>query len=218
MRPWIIMGSAAVIALLMAKYFVWVIPRVPIIIERFSSPGMSATERHPPPLDMRATIEQPSRIVEPVDAGAERSWSDQCIAILTAPKTMRVHGSAEVVTSLFAAASQDAVDRLKQAAQKAADAINAGNAVSPEYPFDGLNPRYADAIRRAIAEGGGRQAAMDTLPAASAMTAHLSGPGFKITPTAPERQLVNTTMPTSWRWIITATDAGERILKRDIQR
>src|SRR5262249_4744282 len=61
-------------------------------------------------------------------------------------------------------------------------------------------------------ETGSRQAATDTLPGSPIMIAHLTGPGFEITPATPERQAVTAKAPALWRWTIKAVDACERIL------
>jgi hypothetical protein len=42
--------------------------------------------------------------------------------------------------------------------------------------------------------------------------AHLTGPGFEITPDTPERQAVTANTPAIWRWTIKRVDAGERTL------
>lgn len=193
MRPWVIMGSAAVIALLMTGTYM-------------SLEVWNQTDRRVK--SMQTTLERPGG----VDLGSNKGWEFTCAALFSAPKAMEVNDTADVETDLITTADHAKADALIDAAQKAADAINNGSATTATDALAGLDRQAADAFRRIIDEIGSRQAAADSLPGSPIMTAHLSGQGFKITPDTPERQAVTAKTPAIWRWTIKAVDPGERNL------
>jgi hypothetical protein len=154
------------------------------------------------------TVEHPGG----VKLVSEKSWDFTCVALLSAPKTMKVGDTADVETDLFTTAAREKVEALMSAVQHAADAINNGSAATATDALAGLDPSAAAAIRRITQDTANRQAAADTLPGSPVMTVHLTGPGFDISPDTPERQVVTADAPATWRWTVKAVDAGQRIL------
>ena len=191
MRPITIMAIAAVTAVVLLVFISW---------REIGSPSLA------PP--MQTTVEHPGG----VSLASDRSWEFTCVALLSAPKTMKAGDIADVETDLLTTADREKVDALMSAVQQAADAINKGSAATVSNALAGLDREAADAIRRVIQDTSHRQAATDTLPGSPVMTVHLAGPGFKISPDTPERQVVTSSAPAIWRWTIIAAEAGERIL------
>ena len=157
---------------------------------------------------MNTTVEHPGG----VKLVSDKNWDFTCVALLSAPKTMKVGDTAEVETDLLTTAAREKVEALMSAVQHAADAINKGSAATATDALAGLDPSAAAAIRRITQDTANRQAAIDTLPGSPVMTVHLTGPGFDISPDTPERQVVTADAPAIWRWTIKAVDAGQRIL------
>jgi hypothetical protein len=227
MRPWIIMGSAVSIALLMVtvlllpagisvyRQFVYggaapkYYPEGTVIVRREPSRPIGQSRSVP---GMRTTVEHPGG----VNLASQKDWDFSCVTLLSAPKTMEVGNTADVETDLLTTTDRGKVDALMSVVQHAADALNKGvpfaSTATSALALAELNPEAADAIRRMTHETGDRQAATDTLPGSPIMTAHLTGPGFDITPDTPERQAVTTKTPAIWRWTIKAVDPGERTL------
>ena len=159
------------------------------------------------------TIEYPGGIEVTGGAGG---WDLTCVGVLTAPETMQVEAVSQVVTTILTA-SGTAVAPLLEAARQTADAINQGARLPKHDPATGLDPGSAGAIRQLIANNGVRQADVSSLPAAPVLTAHLTGPGFKITPQTPNPQPVGlgaTSLgaTTTWSWATEAVDPGSQIL------
>jgi hypothetical protein len=209
MRPWFLMGSAVALAFLLVLGILgaeWLLR-----ISNYGGYGgiiIDAPSPHPFPSPMQTTVEEPGGVA----LGSEKGWDFICIALLTAPKTMKVDDTADVETDLLTSADRSKVDALMSAAQRAADAINKRSATTASDAVAGLDPEAADAIRRLSQETDDRQATVDSLPGSPITTAHLTGPGFEITPNTPERQAVTAKAPAIWRWTIKAPDAGERSL------
>jgi hypothetical protein len=200
MKPAAIMTRAAFIAGIIA-----------LLITVFRDFALYPVANHQAPArpSSHTTVEDPGGVES---TGGVRAWRFTCVALLSAPKTMQVDDIADVETDLLTTAAEDKADALMRAVQHAADAINKGPATTVTDALAGVDPQAADAIRRITQETGNRQAATDALPGAPIMTAHLTGPGFEITPATPERQAVTAKAPAIWRWTIKAVDAGERIL------
>jgi hypothetical protein len=230
MRPWIIMGSAAVIALIIAAFMTIVptalapVPTKPAQVHQFidsdnpSSSPLIGPGRPPNLLhglrgsNIRTTVEEQGGVKLNPNAAESREWGLGCVAILTAPKSMRVGEFASVETTLLVAAGQDEIAGLLQAAKDTQTAINAGSPASDTDPHTGLDPPSADALRRMVDGNSNRQAAVDTLPGSPIITAHLAGPGFDLTPVTPERQGMTGKQPGHWQWTIKALDPGPRTL------
>jgi hypothetical protein len=191
MRPITIMAAAIVTAVVLLASISW-----------------SQIGSRPSLAPMQTIVEHPGG----VNLASDQSWDFTCIALLSAPKTMKAGNTADVETDLLTTADRAKVDALMSAVEQAADAINKGPATTATNVLAGLDPEAADAIRRLMQDTGNRQAATDTLPGSPVMTVHLAGPGFKITPDTPERQVVTSGAPAIWRWTVKATEAGERIL------
>jgi hypothetical protein len=227
MRPWVLMGSAVGIALLMV--IALLLPAGISVYRQFvyggAAPkyyaeGAVIVRRELDPIGrivprMRTTVEHPGGVNLP----SQRNGDFTCVTLFSAPRTMEVGDTAAVETDLLTTTDRGKVDALMSAVQHVADALN------KRIPFPStatstsalalaeLDPEAADAIRRMkLDETGDRQAAADTLPGSPIMTAHLTGPGFEITPDTPERQAVTTKTPAIWRWTIKAVDPGERNL------
>jgi hypothetical protein len=195
MRPWFIMTSAAFLALMIVAASI----RAPETW-RPAIPVRGAA--------MQTTVEQPGG----VRGGKQAGWSFNCVALFSAPKTMRVGDTAPVETDLLTTADHGKVDAVESAVRNAADAINNGHVSTASDALQGLDPQAADAIQKMTQVTRDRQAATDTLPGSPIITAHLSGPGFKITAGTPERQAVTSQTPAIWQWTVTAIDPGERDL------
>jgi hypothetical protein len=209
MRPSAIMASSAIVALLIGLVILAYLPRTaappaaPVPPPR--NPEGNQFPSSPP---SGTTIEYPGGIEV---TGGVGGWDLTCVAVLTAPKTMQVEAVSQVVTTILTATGK-AVGPLLEAAQQTADAINQG-ARSPKHdPATGLDPGSAGAIRQLIANNGVRQADVSSFPAAPVLTAHLTGPGFKITPQTPNPQPVGLGATTTWSWAIEAVDPGSQIL------
>ena len=198
MRPLAIMASAVVLAALIAAFAIY--------LTIFSGPSHRILRQN------ATAIENPGGLsVANTDNPARSPWAIQCIALLTAPRSMQVNDTAEVVTMLLTGFG-DAGAYLLKAGQQAAELINHSARASDHDPQTGLDPAAADAIRRLIADNGVRQAAVDTLPGAPVLTAHLTGPGFRMTPETPNPQPLIAKNATTWRWAIKAIDPGSQIL------
>jgi hypothetical protein len=195
MRPWIIMGSAAVIAFLMAGA---------ITFYSIAAPA---------PIPIHTTIEEPGGIKLNPAAADSTPWDIRCVSILTAPVSMRVDDISKVGTTLLLAAGPGEIASLLQAVKNTETAIDTASPASPIDPDTGLDKSSTDALRRMVDSNQKRQANIDTLPGPPiSITVHLIGPSFKIKPVTSERQGITGKQPSHWQWTIKALDPGPRIL------
>jgi hypothetical protein len=203
MRPLAIMTSAVIVAALIAAFGIYSTVTAP----RAGNAVLPAPS--PPILHPNATtIEFPGgvRVTEGV-----HGWDLTCVAVLTAPKTMQVESVGQVTTTVLTATGPN-IAPLLRAAQQAADAINQGAQSANHDSATGLDPGSDDAIHQLVAENRVRQADVASFPASPVLTAHLTGPGFHITPQTPNPQPVSRGAATTWSWAIEAIDAGAQIL------
>ena len=165
MRPWFIMGSAVVIALLMAGAVTF----------------CSITA--PAPIPIHTTIEVPGGIK--LNSAATDS-NLGCVVILTVPVSMRVDDLTKVETTLLLAAGPGEIASLHQAVKSIETAIDTASPASPIDPSTGLDKSSSDALRRMVDSNQNRQANIDTLPGSPiSMTIQLTGPSFEIKPVTP---------------------------------
>ena len=214
MRPWSIMVFAIVYALLVCMLIselMFLAPHAKLPAKESASNKLPAKESASKVFGapMRTTVEQAGGgKLNP--AAAAPVWAFGCVAVLTAPKSMKVDDTAIVKTILLVATGSDSMASLLRAANETETAINAASSPSSIDNGTGLDETSADALRRMIDGNRNRQAAVDTLPGSPIMTVHLAGPDFGISPVTPERQAFPGKQPGNWEWVVKALASGPR--------
>ncbi len=132
MRPRFIMGSAVVIALLMAGA---------VTLYSITAPA---------PIPIHTKIEEPGDIkLNPAAANSDLG----CVAILTAPVSMRVDHLTKVETTLLVAAGPVEIASLHQAVKSTETSIDTASPSSPIDPSTGLDK----ISQRCYSANGGQQ-------------------------------------------------------------